>query len=257
MTLPSRNESLIDAQRAADASRSRRRWSVAIVALIASILMAIDFGNDLAITCESAAPSRSIGTPENGRLENGKRLPSRGRNFRVYSDLGALIGRNTVHDAVRRSVVEAYEAMEQSRPASRFVYGETGWPSGGPFPPHKTHQNGMAVDFFVPVLDAWGRPFFLPTGVLNKFGYSIEFDAQGRWNEYQIDFNALADHLAALADAAHAHGLRIELVIFEKELRDRLFATTAGKALAKTMPFSRSRPWVRHDEHYHVVFAPL
>lgn len=253
--LPGDHVSQIDQQRAEDAQQRRPRWSIAIFALVALSLIAIDFGNDLAIALERDPPSRSIGTPENGRLENGKRLPSRGRNFRVYSDLGALLGRNAVHGAVRLAVIESYAALAKSRPDSRFVYGESGWPGGGPFPPHKTHQNGMAVDFFVPVLDASDRPRFLPASPFNKFGYDIEFDAEGRWGDYRIDFHALADHLIALGAAARANGLRVELVIFENKLRDRLFTTEPGRRLSASMRFSRAKPWVRHDEHYHVVFA--
>ena len=256
MAPPDHHTSLIDAQRAVDAVRPRRRWPIAIFLLAVLLFVAIGFGNDLAIAFESDAPSLSIGTPEDGRLENGKRLPGRGPNFRVYSDLGAMLGRNSVHEAVRRSVVDAYAALEQSRPTSRFVYGETGWPNGGPFPPHKTHQNGMAVDFFVPVLDDSGEARFLSTSMLNKFGYNIEFDTKGRWEDYRIDFDALAAHLEALAIAARRNNLRIEVVIFDNELQKLLFGTEVGSGLRRSIRFSRARPWVRHDEHYHVVFAP-
>ena len=64
------------------------------------------FGNDVALSLESSAPSRSIGTVGNGRLENGKRLPAAGPNFRSYSRLGALLGRTAVHSGVRAAVLE-------------------------------------------------------------------------------------------------------------------------------------------------------
>lgn len=32
-------------------------------------------------------------------------------------------------------------------------------------------------------------------------------------------------------------------------------ATPTGKALPKIMLFSVKKPWVRHDEHYHIDFV--
>ena len=39
------------------------------------------FGNSLFIAFESDAPSRSVGSTDSGRLENGKRLPTSGQIF--------------------------------------------------------------------------------------------------------------------------------------------------------------------------------
>lgn len=124
----------------------------------------------------------------NGRLENGVRLPLNGPNFSSYSSLAANVGRTYVHSKVREIIVAAYSALEQAAPAKVFVYGEAGWPSGGRIRPHRTHQNGLSVDFFVPVRDSSGRSVSLPTSVTNRFGYDIEFDKDGRFEEYTIDF---------------------------------------------------------------------
>lgn len=236
-------------------SRARKRWLVA-GGLLLAWLAVLRWGNDVAIALEDDAPSRSHGTPGNGRLENGKRLPSRGDNFRAYSSLGTLAGRNAVHHAVRDSVVDAYATLAATRPATRYVYAETGWPSGGRFRPHRTHRNGMAVDFHVPVLDAEGRSRWLPTTAWNQWGYGLEFDAEGRLGGLRIDFDAMAAHLLVLDEAARGHGLRIEVVIFDPPLHAALFAAEGGARLRQRVRFSPRAAWVRHDEHYHVVFAP-
>lgn len=140
-------------------------------------------------------------------------------------------------------------------PGAQFVYGETGWPSGGKFRPHRTHQNGLSVDFFVPVIDSRGRSVALPTSPLKRFGYDIEFDANGQYGEYRIDFSALAEHLYQLRQAALAKQVDIALVIFDAQYLPRLFATARGPYLRTHMPFMKGKPWVRHDEHYHVDFA--
>lgn len=233
----------------------RFRWPWLAGLLMFALVGVLRFGNTLAIAFESAHPSRSIGTPAEGALEFGKRLPSRGPNFRAYSDVGALIGRNAVHGRVRDTVLEAYARLATDIPDAAFVYGETGWPSGGSFKPHRTHENGMAVDFFVPVRDSHGHAHRVPTHAFNRYGYDLEFDADGRMQDYRIDFEAMAAHLRALQDAARRNGLDVQVVIFDKTLRRALFASEGGRELEQSLRFSRREPWVRHDEHYHVVFV--
>ena len=236
-------------------TRTRRRWWL-WVGLLLAWLAALRWGNDVAIALEGEAPSRSHGTPANGRLENGKRLPSRGDNFRAYSSLGTLLGRNAVHGAVRDAVVDAYAALAASRPEARFVYAETGWPNGGRLRPHVTHRNGMAVDFHVPVSDTDGDPRWLPTYPWNLWGYGLEFDAQGRLDDLRIDFDAMAAHLLALEAAGQKRGLRIEVVIFDPPMHRLLFAAEGMAAMRSRVRFTPREAWVRHDEHYPVVFAP-
>ena len=214
----------------------------------------------LAAVLASAAPaspeeSTCFGTPGRGRLEDGVRLPASGANFRVFSALGADLGRTYVHSRVREVVVAAYRALEASAPGKVYVYGDTGWPLGGRFRPHKTHQNGLSVDFMVPVLDGEGRPAPLPAGPANKFGYGIEFDGKGRCGEYRIDFEAMAEHLYELHRAAQARGVGIARVIFDPGLQPRLFRTARGPFLSENLRFTKEKVWVRHDEHYYVDFA--
>lgn len=233
----------------------RSTWPWVLVATVAALALLLRFGNTVAIVLEDPRPSVSIGTPSNGSLERGKRLPSRGVNFRAYSDLGALLGRNAVDGRVRSAVLQAYGDLARSRPGTLFLYGETGWPSGGRFRPHRTHQNGMAVDFLVPVRDQHGRSRWLPAHAFNHYGYDIEFSADGRWRDYRIDYPAMAAHLRALDAASRRHGLKIRTVIFDPALLPQLLSA-AGNSLARDVAFSRRDAWVRHDEHYHVVFEP-
>jgi penicillin-insensitive murein endopeptidase len=202
----------------------------------------------------SAADSQCFGSVSNGRIEGSVALPTDGANFTPYSRLGVTLGRTHVHAKVAKIVAEAYAALARQSPEVHYVYGETGWPSGGRFRPHRSHQNGLSVDFFVPVRNAAGMSVPLPTGVGHKFGYDIEFDADARWSDYRIDFVALAEHLHQLQLAAAARGLGIAQVIFDTPYLQRLFATPRGAELQR-LSFMKGKPWVRHDEHYHVDFA--
>lgn len=214
-------------------------------------------GGDTFRHFESSAPSESIGTPAAGSLHHGKRLPAAGANFRAYSRLGVLLGRNSVDDRVRDTVVEAYAAVAQEMPETTYVYGETGWPSGGRFRPHKSHRNGRSVDFILPALNASGRSVPLPCSPLNLFCYGLHFDAEGKCGALRLDLPAMAAHLRALAAAASHHGLRIHVVILDDSLREILLADPSGRGLDGIVAFSTKKPWIKHDQHYHVDFEAL
>ncbi len=203
----------------------------------------------------AAETSTCFGTHEKGRLEHGVRLPDEGSNFESYSSIARTLGRTYVHSRVREVVVDAYTGLEQTAPGKKFKYGETGLAEGGEFKPHKTHQNGLSVDFFVPVVDSNGMSVVLPTSPLNKWGYSIEFDERGKYDDYTIDFEALAQHLVALHRASVKHGVGIRRVIFDPKLQPLLLRTVEASYLRANLKLQQQRSWVRHDEHYHVDFT--
>ena len=207
-----------------------------------------------ALPLASASASMCYGTEANGRLQGAVQLPAEGKNYVAYSSLGVTLGRTYVHQAVRDIVVDAYDAAYLSMPEKRFMYGETGLADGGPFKPHHTHQAGVSVDFMVPVLDRDHKSMLLPTTALNKFGYGLEFDDGGALGDLRIDFEAMAEHLYQLAEAAKQHKVPIKRVIFQKQLVTLLLQTTRGSYL-RNLPFMKATPWIRHDEHYHVDFA--
>ena len=201
------------------------------------------------------AESQCFGTVSRGRIENSVPLPTDGPNFSSYSSLAASLGRTHVHAKVSEIILAAYAALAKDAPGTRFVYGETGWPSGGRIRPHRTHQNGLSVDFFVPVKKASGQSVALPTGPTNKFGYDIEFDQKARFREYEIDFAAIAEHLYQLDRAAKDQKAGLALVIFDNAYLAKLYDTPRGSYLRQNVNFMKGKPWVRHDEHYHVDFA--
>lgn len=194
------------------------------------------------------------GNADDGRLQHGWQLPSYGDNYKAYSEVGVLAGRNYVHSRIYRTVVDSYAILEKQAPSKTFVYGETGFRDGGKFSPHKTHRNGLSVDFFVPVVDASGQSVPLPTGIFNKLGYGVEFVGTGQYRDLSIDYPAMALHLSALKQAAERHGVKIRRVIFDNELQKQFFKVAGAATLRKEVAFSTKKPWIRHDEHYHVDF---
>ncbi len=215
----------------------------------------------LLLICLSALPLLSVaeesvcfGTPSNGRLEGGVKIPERGANFQPYSSLGVSLGRTYVHSRLAEAIRDSYGILREALPGKIFVYGESGWRKGGRIKPHRTHQNGLAVDFMVPVLDSSGRSVPLPSNALNKYGYDIEFDDNGRYEQLTIDFDSIAEHLHALHTAAQENGASVARVIIEPKYIPKLHKTKHGAFIKQHIKFMSGRAWIRHDEHYHVDF---
>ncbi len=152
-------------------------------------------------------------------------------------------------------MLDAYAALATAAPGKLFVYGETGLLNGGPMPPHRTHQNGLSVDFMVPVVDNSGTSIALPSSPANQFYFGWEFGPDGRAGDLTIDFDAMAKHLHHLSIAAKSRRVGIQKVILDPALIPALLRTKHGPDLRRSLPFMKTRPWIRHDEHYHVDFA--
>jgi len=202
-----------------------------------------------------AETSTCYGTTSNGRLENGVQLPEKGKNYVGYSLEARLAGRTYVHSKVKEIILNTYSSLEKEQPDKVYKYAETGFEKGGKFIPHKTHRNGLSVDFMTPVTDANGKSVHLPTHPLNKYGYSIEFDEKDKYEDLTIDYEAMAAHIAMLHKSSKALGFDLWRVIFDPKLQPKLLSTTYGSYLKKNIRFSKKRSWVRHDEHYHIDFA--
>lgn len=199
--------------------------------------------------------STCYGTTSNGRLENGVKLPQSGNNFVSYSLLASMAGRTYVHSSVEEIIVAAYKDLENAQPKKVYKYAETGFKEGGQFKPHKTHRNGLSVDFMTPVINSKGESVHLPTHPFNKFGYNIEFDSNDNYDGLAIDYDALAAHIVALHKQSKKLGYDLWRVIFDPKLQPNLFKTKYGDYLKDNIQFSKKRSWVRHDEHYHVDFS--
>lgn len=202
-----------------------------------------------------AKMSICYGTTSNGHLDNAVQLPSKGNNYIEYSAVARMAGRTYVHSEVNKIILNAYKDLETEAPNKVYKYAETGFKSGGEFKPHKTHRNGLSVDFMTPVINEKGKSVHLPTNIMNKFGYNIEFDESGRVDNLNIDYDAMAAHIVSLHKQAKRSGYDLWRVIFDPKLQSELFNTKYAKYLKNNIKFSKKRSWVRHDEHYHVDFS--
>jgi murein endopeptidase len=108
--------------------------------------------------------SRALGTPADGRLVRGVRLPASGPQFFTWDPLlhrrpdrpGRRWGTDFLVRAVLR-VVDEFAAAHPSAP--RLGIGDLSRRHGGPFGPrHVSHQNGLDVDVYYPRADRREKP---------------------------------------------------------------------------------------------------
>ncbi len=230
---------------------TRRVWKYAAWGSVGLLLFLFLFPNTLQYF-ENDKPSKSIGHVANGHIVESKRMYYRGANYTTYSFLCYLLGRTHVNDRIRQVMVAAYEACEDTCPNTTFVVGEIGRKRGGNFLPHRTHNNGLSVDFMSP-LRKNGKAY-RSSHLLNLWGYRHEFDDRGKKGNLEIDYEAMAKHLYALDRAARDQGLLIQKVIFDPVLRPYLLQSEYGPKI-ENLPFTKKRVIIRHDDHYHVDFG--
>ena len=208
----------------------------------------------------TGTPSVSSGTVSNGSLKNGKIFPFRGPNF-VYFDSTSYLNKHAfTHEKVHRAVLATYSRFESILPHFEFGLMECSNEHGGKIWPHRTHQNGLSVDFMSPLLKNG-----VSTADFNTIGlphYLMDFNENGVYTEdssYSIDFNLMARHILVLNEEAKKQGLKIEKVILKIGLKDHLFATEYGKKLkASGIYFATNLSELidsLHDDHYHVDFS--
>jgi penicillin-insensitive murein endopeptidase len=205
-------------------------------------------------------PSISSGSVSKGSLTNGKLFPFKGPNF-IYFDSTSYLNKHAfTHEKVYQAVLATYHEFETMLPRFEFGLMECSNEHGGKIWPHRTHQNGLSIDFMSPLLkNGVSSTDFNTIGLPH---YLMDFDENGIYTEdrsYSIDFNLIARHLLELDKQAKKNGLKIEKVILKIALKDELFASEYGKQLkASRIYFATNLSELidsLHDDHYHVDFG--
>lgn len=206
--------------------------------------------------------SKSTGTEANGTLINGALMPPAGDNFAYFSDQSYLAGRAYTNHKVKKSVLAMYASLAKKYPNRTFQLMECSNEKGGKIWPHHTHQNGLSVDFMMP-LTKDSVPYY-KLDDLGKEHYLLTFDNQGRYSKdslVHIDFDIVAKQILILDEQARKNGLKIKKVIIKIEQKDELYATPNGKKLkAKGIYVVKAlTPLINglHDDHFHIDFEEI
>lgn len=204
-------------------------------------------------------PSESIGTVSQGSLKNGKLMPFEGNNFHYFDTASYLGGRAFVHENLKKTIINSYKELETIRPTQHYCLMECSNKDGGKIHPHRTHQNGLSVDFMSP-LQLAGQPYY-GLDTIGAAHYLLDFDDNGNYTKdakISIDFEVLAQHIWIVEQHARKNGLQISKVIFKMELKDELYATEYGQKLKTSSIYITKNlsPLINslHDDHYHIDF---
>ncbi len=139
---------------------------------------------------------------------------------------------------------------------------ETANQKGGNLYPHRTHQNGLSIDFMMPLIKD-NKPYY-KLDSLGTRHYLLAFNDKGEYStdtSIKVDFNLIAQHILILNEKAKKEDLKVKKVIIKIEFKDELFATEYGKKLKKSGIYVvRGLPKMinaLHDEHYHIDFGKI
>jgi len=208
----------------------------------------------------NSGSSISRGNPGFGTLENAYQVEHKTNNSKYYSPLSYyLMGNAYVNSKLYQTLLDAYKECEQTCPRIDFRIMECSDKKGGKLLMHRTHKNGLSVDFMVPKIEN-GKQIKRYDN-LGLFHSLLDFDSSGRFKlnkRVEIDFETISRHIIALDNAAKANGLIVSKVILKQNLKDDLYETEFGKEIRR-----RSIYFVRnlskdvdmaHDDHYHIDF---
>ena len=211
---------------------------------------------------ENGKESISSGTVSNGSLKNGKLIPFEGGNFQYFDTSSYLAGRAFTSSRVKKTVLNTYQELKTLVPDRQFYIMECSNEHGGKLFPHRTHQNGLSIDFMMPLLK--GSNAYYELDILGKDHYWLEFDDEGKYTKdksISVDFNLIAQHILLLDQEAKKNGLKVSKVIIKIEFKDELFATSFGKQLKSSGIYvvKSLSPMINalHDEHYHIDFKEI
>lgn len=204
-------------------------------------------------------PSKSIGIISNGKLENGKLMLFKGSNFQYFDTLSYLSGRAFTSDKVKKTILDTYQELSTLLPNRQFFIMECSNKNGGEIFPHRTHQNGLSVDFMMPLTKDKKDYYGLDT--IGKDHYWLEFDNEGNFSNdksISIDFDIMARHIILLEKHAQKNGIKIAKLIIKTEFKNKLSTTTYGQLLLKSGIYivNSLTPLINdlHDDHYHIDF---
>lgn len=206
--------------------------------------------------------SSSEGAVSNGKLINGKLMPYKGENFEYFDSISYMSSRAFVTDKVRSTILAGYGLLAEDYPDRKFYFMECSREHGGEMFPHKTHQNGMSVDFMMPLQRDNEAYYGLDT--LGAEHYWLAFDNEGKYSKDKsiaIDFETVAMHILRLNEAAKVYGLKIAKVIIKIELKDELFSGINGQKLKSSGIYvvQKLSSIINslHDDHFHIDFEEI
>ena len=135
--------------------------------------------------------SIAYGSTSNGSLENAYQLDYRTPNAKYFSPISYYLMDNAfVNSKVYNTVFDAYKECESTCEGTKFRFMECSGEKGGRILIHRTHRNGLSVDFMVPKIKSGKQYKWYDR--LGLWHYLLNFDSNGNLigdKKVSIDFN--------------------------------------------------------------------
>jgi len=223
-------------------------------------LIVIAFVSAPNIFYKNSGISESIGATGNGSLKNAYQIKYKTNNSRYFSFTSYyLFGTGFVHSRLYQTLIDSYEECEATCPGVMFRTMECSLMKGGKMLIHRTHRNGLSVDFMVPKIK--NKKQVKTYDRIGLWHYLLNFDDTGKLTlnkKVSIDFETMGKHIIALDNAARKNGLAISKVILKIDLKDDFYSTKSGKEVkSRGIYFARNLSKtidLAHDDHYHIDF---
>ena len=229
----------------------RHTTGLALTAFAALAALAIAVAQGAPSAAGKRLPSKSIGSPNSGRLENGAHLETAAylRYVGAYATGDAHYGVKSLVDAIDRAARE----VRRRYPDAVLGVGHLSRKGGGEIEHHHSHESGRDGDLAFYLVDSLGRP------VARDHFVAIRSDGAAA-SEPKVKFDDGRNWalIAALVSDPKAHVTHIFVATY---LRTRLLAygarVGASPALRARVAEVLMQPHhaLPHDDHFHVRIA--
>lgn len=198
-------------------------------------------GNELVVfSADPDEPTRSLGAPNRGKLNNGVPLPE-GESWRLRQRRVRLYGTTVMVE----SMLQAFEAYGAEYPGSEEIrVGDLSNRKGGRLSPHKSHRTGRDVDIgYVVAPGARGERYW-------QRADEQTFDAERNW--FLVKALIETGNVQQIFMSSRLQKLIMPLA--ERELSPEQMARYFRRANPDPRSPSIIKHWKGHLDHMHVRF---
>ncbi len=212
----------------------------------------------VALLATDAPRSRSIGGPNDGRVENAVAMPMEGPGFRFNPRRPpeARFGTGRMVRALVRAAMNVHEEV-----GGQATFNDLGLREGGPIPHHGSHRAGRDVDVLFYLLDAEENPHESVGAFLDPQGVGVDFrDLRDPDDDIvlHIDLPRTWRFVEALIQSSAEEGIPLARIFLVEHIRTMLldYARANGgdeEAMARFAMLT-CQPSAPHDDHFHFRF---
>lgn len=211
-----------------------------------------------AILAPDAERSRSVGGPNDGRVEQAVAMPDSGPGFRFNSrrPSEARYGTGRMVRALIRAAMRVHEAM-----GGEVTFNDLGLIEGGAIPHHGSHRAGRDVDVLFYLLDENDVPHSGVGAFVDPTGHCVDFaDLRARDDDVllHVDLPRTWAYVEALVETSAEEGIPLQRIFLVEHVRTMLLdyaRENEGDADAiERFAMLTCQPGAPHDDHFHFRF---